>query len=291
MSGGDVLFYVFAIVAAGGGLASSLSCDLRRAVGWLLACGVGVAGLLALANAAYVAGLLGVLVVTSFLLMRRRTQGGSRVQAGEASASAAGIDGAEGFVRNVEHVETEGAAPQPAAGTPAAPDAIALASVGRVRAALLVLAFFVIALRAVLIVRWPLLAVPTSAPGTAASVAWIPAVSLPHYLVTVLVLFCVGVFAAVTRRSASGIGMGIALMHAAVAVGLCAAARFVGGGSDMEALAVTAVVVATIAAVTTYVADSREGSVARESEAAGVVATTFATVLGGVTLALLAGAW
>jgi len=257
VSGGDLLFYLCALVALTGALSSALRHDLRRAARSLLAAAAAVTALLALLGAPLVAALLGAVVVAAFVVLQRK-------------GVSISIPGPGPDMEGVAGSQDEASAPT-----------------GRVRAALLVLAFLVIASRVVLMARWPLLAVP-AAPR---AVTWLPAVSLPHYLVTALVLFGIGVFAAITRRTAAGVGMGIALMHAAVAVGIAAEAHFVGGGSEVQLLVALVVAFAAASAMAAASLGSRSGDFAHDSDAAKRIATGISTVMVGLTLALLAGAW
>jgi len=245
MSGGDALFYAFALVALGAALSSALRHDLHRAARSLKTAGIGVTGLLALAGASLAASLLGAVVIAGHAMLGR---------AQSTDDNAAGRDAVPG---------------------------------GRVRASLLVLAFLVIVARVVLMVRWPVVSTAAGAQGA----TWIPPVGLPHYLLAALALLCVGLFAAITRRSGAGIGMGVALMQAAAAVAIAAAAAFSDGGSDARLLAAALIVLAAVGATAAVRVGNRYDDFAHDSAAAQGVATGISVVLAGVTFALLAGSW
>jgi NADH:ubiquinone oxidoreductase subunit 6 (subunit J)/NADH:ubiquinone oxidoreductase subunit K len=158
---------------------------------------------------------------------------------------------------------------------------------GRVRASLLVLAFFVIVARVVLMVRWPAVA----GAEVAAVASWVPPVGLPHYLVAALSLFCVGLFAAITRRSGAGVGMGVAVMQAAVTVAVATGAGFAADGSDARLLAASTVLLGCAVAAAAIRVGDRYGDFLHDSDTAQRIAIELSTVLAVVTLAMLAGAW
>ena len=155
------------------------------------------------------------------------------------------------------------------------------------RATLPVLALLVLLARAVLMARWPLSAAASASRATArAAFFGLPAVGLAHYLVTALLLFSIGLLASVTRRSVAGVAVGIQLMSGAAVLAIVAFAHSVGDGSDARMLA--ALVVAVSALRCAVVA--RAGAIESPSIAAQRLAGALATVLAGLTLALLAGA-
>lgn len=178
--------------------------------------------------------------------------------------------------------------------------AVATVSAGRLPAVLLAAAFLVMAVRAVLMVRWPLLA----SDATSTSGAWPGPAGLPHHLVVALVLFTVGLFAAATGRGPRAVGRGLTVMLVAAAVALASVVRFVGGQGD-ENLLVMLVVAASaattwlsrrivagrLAARNEATADSAGSVAAAERSPLPGVPATVLVVLAGVTLALLAGAW
>ena len=278
MSEADQRFYIFALIVLMGALSSALRHDLRRAVRSLLAAGAGVSGLLALLGGPLVAAPLAALVVAASVVMWRLAPGGP----GEDGRAVRrdGVTVPAGAGEDAADVGYDGTSPP----------------IGRVPAALLVLAFFVIALRVVLMARWPLLAATRVAPSAAdvpamPAVSWFPPVSLPHYFVTALALFCIGLFAATTRRGAAGVGIGATLLYAAVTVVLVAAAHFVNGAGDTTLLAVLAIVLATVLSTGVALAGSPSSDPPHDSVAARRVGTGIFMVLSAVTLALLAGAW
>lgn len=155
--------------------------------------------------------------------------------------------------------------------------------VRRAPAVVLLAAFFVLVLRALLIARWPL---PSS--GSAAAAVLPTALSLPHFLVTALVLFCLGMFAAATRRSVAGVEVGIRVMVGAVALTLVAFSCFVVGGEEGGTLAGLLVAIAAVWRVVGrhFLGNSSPLSDRSTSERVG---TTLLAMVAGVALLLLAG--
>ncbi len=156
----------------------------------------------------------------------------------------------------------------------------------RLRTAALLLAFFVIAARAVLIVRWPLAKAAVSA--TAAGVS---SVALAHYLLVALALLTIGLFAAITRRSVAGVALGLATASGAAVLALAAASRFVGANGEAAQLAAVVVAITAAAGLATERIARGCSELLRSSEVAWRVAGSLSTVVAGVTLALLATAW
>lgn len=171
------------------------------------------------------------------------------------------------------------------AGTEPALDAAStLAS--RLRAAALVAAFFAIAVRSVLIVRWPF-----AEAGRGASLAGLPSVALTHFVVVSLVLVAIGFYAAIVRRSIAGVGLGLATVSAGVVLMLASVSRFVGEAGEASQLAAVAAVFAAATGVATLRTASGCGDLLRSSDTAWRVAGSLQTLLAGVALALLATAW
>jgi hypothetical protein len=156
----------------------------------------------------------------------------------------------------------------------------------RLRAAALVAAFFAIAVRTVLIVRWPF-----AEAGRGAAQAGLPAVALTHFVVVSLVLVAIGFYAAIVRRSVAGVGLGLAAATAAVVLMLASASRFVGEAGDASHLAAVVAVFAAATGMATLRVASGCGDLLRSSDAAWRVAGSLQAVLAGVALALLATAW
>jgi NADH:ubiquinone oxidoreductase subunit K len=168
---------------------------------------------------------------------------------------------------------------------PAVDDASTLAS--RLRSAALVAAFFAIAARSILIVRWSFV---ETAPHPV-SFAGLPPVSLTHYLIVALVLFAIGLFAAISRRTVAGVGLGLAHVAVATVLALASVSRFVGDSGEAAGLAALAAVAAMAAGAATIRVAAAAGDLLRSSDAAWRVAGSLSTVLAGLTLALLATAW
>lgn len=61
----------------------------------------------------------------------------------------------------------------------------------------------------------------------------LPAIGLTHYLVLAAMLFCMGLFAVMTRRHAVAILLGIELMLNAANINLVAFSRYLGPAPDM----------------------------------------------------------
>jgi hypothetical protein len=244
----DFLFYFLSLAAVGAALLTAIRADLTRAADAALVGGAAVAGLLGLASAPLPASLLGACVFAGYAARSR--------------------------------------ARPPAAllAEPALDSASTLPS--RLRAAALVAAFFAIAVRSVLIVRWPF-----ADAGTGAAPAGLPAVALTHFVVVSLVLTAIGFYAAIVRRSVAGVGLGLATASAAVVLVLASVSRFVGEAGDASHLAAVVAVLATATGAATLRVASGCGDLLRGSDAAWRAAGAVQAVLAGVALALLATAW
>jgi hypothetical protein len=171
------------------------------------------------------------------------------------------------------------------AGVPAGPAVDAASTLAsRLQSAALVAAFFAIAARSVLIVRWPFVEDARRATAVA-----LPPVALTHFVVVALALLSTGLFAALVRRSVAGVGLGLATASAAVVLMLASASRFVGQSGEAGQLA--AVVAVLAAATGTATLRLGNGNLLGGSDAAWRAVGNLQAVLAGVTLALLASAW
>ncbi len=71
--------------------------------------------------------------------------------------------------------------------------------------------------------------------------------TLTHYLVLGAILFCIGIFGAVSRRNAIGILMSLELVFNAVNINLVAASRWQAGGEPLGPLFALFVIAAAAA--------------------------------------------
>lgn len=168
----------------------------------------------------------------------------------------------------------------------------------RWRAALPVLALFVLASRAVLMARWPILAAAPPAPVVVVALP-LATVGFPHCIVTALLVWSIGLFACTARRTADGIGIGVAIMGTAAVLAVVAISRFVSGAEEGRLLAVLVVGLSALPpwlAVLLRRAASPPASSSLHPEhdpgsTGARLAGTLSAVVAAIAVALLAVAW
>lgn len=147
-------------------------------------------------------------------------------------------------------------------------------------AAMPVAAWLVLALRTILMTRWPV-------EGTAATSNWaVP--GLLHHLVFALLLLAVALLSAASRRSVRGAAIAAASAGSAVACALVALSRFTTAGAAAGQLA-------ALALFSGWSIAGLAVAVAGEDDVRGTLPPSFstglATAVAGLAIALLAGTW
>jgi len=281
MSVADLLFCVLALTALTGAMVAALWPGLRRAA-WALLIAAGALALLSgLLGAWQVAVLQACVVVAAATgLGYLATQQGVSQDAEDASADPQSASPKAASASP----DAEAELPDPARDGQAAHDRVGVHKAHHAEDApqrlwasvAVVLAFVVLISRAVLMARWPLLEKSRV----------VSMVGLPHVLLAGLSLFSIGLLAAITRRSAAGIAIGVALMTEGAVLALVAVSHFVAGSEDGTMLAALVVVLAAVAASIGLHHERLKAGVPES----GRVADGLLTVVAAVTLALLAGA-